>query len=79
MGSLRIERLMGSLRIERSSLCPDSGLWLLPGKRMVVGMVGIVTVGEGIVTCHALWYLSALVFSFFSQEVVSPGTAAPTA
>lgn len=70
---------MGSLRIERPSLCPDSGLWLLPVKRMVVGMVGIVTVGEGIVTCHALWYLSALVFSFFSQEVVSPGAAAPTA
>lgn len=45
---------------------------------MVVGIVGIVTVGEGIVTCHALWYLFALVFSFFFQEVVSPGAAVPT-
>lgn len=68
---------MGSLRIECSSLCPDSGLWLLPVKGMVVGTVGIVTVGEGIVTCHAFWHRFVIVFSSFFQEVVSPGAAAP--
>lgn len=67
------------LRIEPSSLCPDSGLWLLPVKGMVVGIVGIVTVGEGIVTCYALWHWFIIVLSFFFQEVVPPGAAAPTA